>query len=203
MNAPDPSATDQTVLFRHRHGGRIRWMARSASAMGLLVSATAIATLMGSAWTHGLDDLSLWPICGGLLMSLCGLGFALLSCRLSRQFVTHLEIWPRSNLAVVRTAGCWRERVHLHGWNEFRTGDLQKPGDVALSRHDPLLRVDLRSGTRLAFDHHGGEAPHGWAALHRFIEKCSVPELDPAAPTATLLELPPFGGRAAADPSQS
>lgn len=203
MNPLDPSATDQTVLFRHRRGGRIRWMARSASAMGLLVSATAIATLMVSAWTHGLDTLSPGPVVAGLLVSLCGFAFALLSCRLSRQFVTHLEIWPRSNLAVVRTAGCWRERLQLHGWNEFRTGDLQELAQVARSRRDPLLRVDLRSGVRLAFDHHGGEAPHGWAALYRFIEKCSVPKFDQAAPTATLLELPSFGGRAAADPSQS
>ena len=172
VNPSGPLSSDQTVLFRHPGGARVRLMARSAGTVGLLVAVTAAATVMRAASLHGLTQLSRTSlmVAGGI--GLCGVAFAWLSCRFSRRFVTHLEIWPRSNLALVRSAGCWREKLRLIGWNEFRTSQAVHRS----TRGDPLLWVQLRSGRRLAFDLERGEAPNGWVALHRFLEKCSVPE---------------------------
>ncbi len=96
----------------------------------------------------------------------------------ARRFVVHLEIWPRSNLALVRTAGVFRETIRLVGWNDFRTGQPLAERRPAASHG--LSQVRLRSGLILLFDHAAGDAPLGWTALHRFIEKCSLPP--PATP---------------------
>ncbi len=165
-------------------------MARSASALGLLVTAVTGIAVARAGTTHGFAQLSGTSLAVAGIVAISGLGFALLACRFSRQFVTQLEIWPRSNLAVVRTAGCCREQIRLLGWNEFRTGNLSPQA----SRHDALLRVHTRSGQRLAFDQDHGVAPHGWVALHRFLEKCSVPEL--GHDEVTVIDLPAVRQRA-------
>lgn len=92
---------------------------------------------------------------------------------LGRNYVVHFEVWPKSHLAVVRTAGWWKETTILIPWNDIRTGNLAAPTSQAGT--DSLMRVRLRSGAKLIFDHHAGNAPQSWAALNRFLEKCSLP----------------------------
>jgi hypothetical protein len=69
-------------------------------------------------------------------------------------FVVHLELWPQSQLALVRTAGLFSESVQLVGWQAFRT---RRSVVHALSR-DPNLRLRLKSGRLLAFEHLNGTA---------------------------------------------
>ncbi|MCF3649642.1 hypothetical protein [Synoicihabitans lomoniglobus] len=108
------------------------------------------------------------------IIALTAILFVRATVQYSRNFVTHFEIWPKSNLAVVRTAGWWNERLTLVPWIDFRTGSGELPAKSA--RSEALSQVMLRSGRRLIFEQTKGEAPHGWVALHRFIERCSLPE---------------------------
>lgn len=147
-------------------------MARAASALGLLTAVTTTSVVLRAAFQHGFAELHAPALALASLLAVGGLGFALLACRFARSFVTHFELWPRSHLAVVRAAGCWREQLQLLAWREFSTGHLKAH---ALA-HDPTLRFYTRSHGALIFEQSAGEAPHGWVALHRFLEKCSLPE---------------------------
>ena len=112
----------------------------------------------------------------GLLISLTAVlilisgGFGYTALVHSTRFVTHLELWPQSQLAHIRTAGLFSESIHLVSWQEFRARKQLVPS----SDRDPYYRIRLRSGLRLTFEHINGRAPMGWVALHRFLEKCSI-----------------------------
>lgn len=93
------------------------------------------------------------------------------SVSLARRYVTYFELWPKSNLALVRTAGLWTEKTHLVPWHDFRANRSV----ISAKSRDPYLRVHLRSGKHLAFEQITGEAPRGWHALQGFVESCDTP----------------------------
>ncbi len=109
----------------------------------------------------------------GLLIMVLAVIFGRNAWTLGRNYVVHFEVWPKSHLAVVRTAGWWKEITILVPWSDIRTGDIADPRSHTAG--DSLMRVRLRSGAKLIFDHDSGNAPQSWAALNRFLEKCSLP----------------------------
>ena len=171
------SNAEHTVLFSHPRGREFRWMARTS----LIIGGTVIG-LSGSIIARAslsTDPGTLSPLLIGiaLLLSVSGLGFIVVSCHLARQFVVHLEVWPKSAIAVVRTANCYRESIRLVGWREFRDAQIiSKPNEA---RGDPWLRVRLCSGENLILDHTHGEAPQGWAAVHAFLQNCRDADREP------------------------
>ena len=109
----------------------------------------------------------------GLLSVVLAVIFGRSAWTLGRNYVVNFEVWPKSHFAVVRTAGWWKETTILVPWNDIRTGDIADWDSHA--ENNSLLRVRLRSGAKLIFDHNSGHAPQSWAALNRFLEKCSLP----------------------------
>jgi len=85
---------------------------------------------------------------------------------------------------VVRTAGLRQEQVHLLPWSELQSSHI--PGPSASGNGDPLVRVRLKSGRILVFDHQHGEAPQNWAALNRFLQRGSLPTAADAEPAAKI-----------------
>lgn len=134
------------------------------------------AALLGLLWQHrtGFSDFKhrVWWMAVPLLLAAIMFGMA--STRVARRFVTHLEIWPQSSLAVIKTAGILRERVSMVGWNEFATGQVRRIH--ISSEHESPLRVRLRSRRVLMFDFADSETPRGVSAVHRFVSKGSVPD---------------------------
>lgn len=178
----NPTATtsttiEHTVLYRNSRGSQMRWLAR----IGLLI-ACGVFVSIGLRCVHFISQESaapMWSVAStglGLLVALLALTFARNAWELGIRFVVHLEVWPQSHLAVIRTAGWWSERTDLVPWRDIRTARIAEPTAHA-SSPDPLVRVHLKSGATLIFDHAYGQTPHSWAALTRFLEKCSLPTL--------------------------
>lgn len=167
---------------------------RRVALAGLTLSALVIITLATTAFLvynrgESLPLLQLGLITGIALITVI-VGFS--SAALSRRYVTRLELWPKSNLALARTAGLFREGTHLIPWHDFRANRTVLPP----YGRDPYLRVQLRSGKHLAFEQPTGEAPQGWIALQKFVEFCKIPtETDPSlqGPNITVepLKRPP------------
>lgn len=161
-------ATEQPVLYRHAGGHRVRRMAWSALAIagaGLLAS---IGAWMLQVQVRGWTDWMPWA---ALLALLGALGiFVGAVCTFCRRFVVHLEVWPRSHLVLVRTAGVWGESLRLLPWHAFGA-NATADGPA----RDPYLRVRLRNGARLILDRASGEAPCGWTTLRAFLQPGTSP----------------------------
>lgn len=163
--------TDHLVLFRSSRGPQMRRLA----GFGIVVALLMMAAL-GRLLTHHVtvaEDLAgrHWWLAGGALGAATLFGVA--ASRLARRFVVHLEIWPRSHLAVIKTAGIRRERINMVAWHELSTGQVMSvrgPADLETG-----LRIRLRSGRMLMLDLHGSDTPHGITAVHRLLDKCSLP----------------------------
>ena len=106
------------------------------------------------------------------------------SVSLAKRYVTFFQLWPKSNLALVRTAGVTSEATHLIPWQDFRAHQEVLPAHD----RDPYLRVRLRAGKKLAFEQSTGEAPYGWAPLQRFVQKCTIPENSTLSPTTAVTD---------------
>lgn len=145
---------------------------------GLALSTLVMLTLSLTATFSAMPEDSMAPsqIVGMLLVALITgvVGFSSVSS--ARRYVVHFELWPKSNLVLVRTAGLWHETTCLIPWQDF------KANRSVVSSHprDPYLRTHLRSGKRLSFEAHTGEAPRGWTALQGFVENCDLPAEDHA-----------------------
>lgn len=169
----DPQC-DHLVLYQNSRGRRIRLYARMGLiiALGVLVSVGMKAGSLGGASAVDAPG-SLLSFAVGLLIAAFALIFGRSAWNLGNHFVVHFEVWPKSHLAIVRRAGWWKEKTDLVQWSDIRTANISEPNlDSPL---DPLVRVHLRSGAKLIFDHGAGTAPQSWAALNRFLEKCSLP----------------------------
>lgn len=138
-------------------------------ALGVLVSVGMKAASVGFSPTAG----SISSIGIGLLIAVLALVFGRSAWNFGDHFVVHFEVWPQSHLAIVRRAGWWKEKTDLVQWSDIRTANISEPNRE--SPVDPLVRVHLRTGSKLIFDHSAGVAPQSWAALNRFLEKCSLP----------------------------
>lgn len=178
------STNDHLTLYQNSRGDRMRLIAR----LGLLIAGGVLSGValrgVNAALTQATDpSWSVTSATTGLLIVVLAAIFGRSAWTLGRNYVVHFEVWPKSHLAVVRTAGWWKETTTLVPWNDIRTGDIAD--SESHGSNDSLMRVRLRSGAKLIFDHNSGNAPQSWAALNRFLEKCSLPG-SPAEPN-------PFG----------
>lgn len=168
------STPHHCLLYENRRGQPIRMMAR----VGLAISATVLMCLGWAYWNSNTGEtghsLSTATTVGFLIAGVGAALFARSSWHLGKHFVLHFEVWPRSHLAIVRTAGIWREQVHMVPWRDLRT--LEAPHLHEIQASDPWVRIRLCSGRRLIFDHYHGSAPQSWAALGRFLQKRSLPD---------------------------
>jgi hypothetical protein len=178
------STPHHCLLYENRRGQPVRMMAR----VGLIISSGVLLCLGWALWrSSGNPITATWstPVLAGFIIIGVSAGlFALSSWRLGQRFVVQFEVWPRSHLAIVRTAGVWREQIHLVPWRDLQSTENTSFGTGGQS--DPWVRVRLSSGRRLIFDHQHGSAPQGWAALARFLHKRSLPDkiADRWAPSA-------------------
>ena len=151
---------------------------RLIARLGLLIAAGVLSGValrgLNSAMAQTADQSwSLSSAGSGVLIVVLAIIFGRSAWNLGRNYVVHFEVWSKSHLAVVRTAGWWKETTILVPWSDIRTGNIADPETHTTS--DSLMRVRLRSGAKLTFDHNSGGAPQSWAALNRFLEKCSLP----------------------------
>lgn len=161
------------LLYQNRRGRPIRTLAR----VGLAIASSVLLSLGWACWRHA-GGVELATISGtGLavlaMVGLMALIFAWSSWRLGQHYVLHFEVWPRSHLAILRTAGIWEERVQLISWAELQASHVPDP--TGKENADAWIRVRLTSGRVLIFDHQNGVAPQSWAALNRFLQKRSLP----------------------------
>ena len=145
---------------------------------GLALSSLVIITLAATATLSSIREAAISPLQIIVMMIVALItgivGFSSVSS--ARRYVVHFELWPKSNLALVRTAGLWNETTHLIPWHDFRANRSV----ISSHARDPYLRTHLRSGKHLSFEQPTGEAPRGWAALQDFVENCELPAEDRA-----------------------
>jgi hypothetical protein len=168
------STSEHLTLYQNSRGDRMRLIAR----LGLLIAGGVLSGVtwrgINAAMTQSSE--SVWTfatVSTGLFIMVLTVVFGRGAWTLGRNYVVHFEVWPKSHFAVVRTAGWWKEITILVPWSDIRTGDITDSESHAT--HDSLMRMRLRSGAKLIFDHNSGHAPQNWAALSRFLEKCSLP----------------------------
>jgi hypothetical protein len=166
---PSNSSSSPILLFRNARGSARRRVAVGGLVLSVLVILTLVITTALRA-RQG-DALPPLPMVLVTLIALISgvVGFS--SVSLARRYVTYFELWPKRNLALVRTAGLWTEKTHLVPWHDFRVNRSV----ISAKSRDPYLRVHLRSGKHLAFEQPTGEAPRGWNALQEFVESCHAP----------------------------
>jgi hypothetical protein len=174
------STSHHCVLFDNPRGPQIRTRVQT----GLWAASSALLTLIIT-YGAGSNETISTPLDVVLAISILvaatagWIGYR--SWNLARCFVLRFEIWPRSHLAIVRTAGIWQDQVHLIPWQELPSNSI--PRTQINSSRKSGVRVRLVSGHKLIFDHENGVAPQTWAALSRFLQKRSLPGTDPSALT--------------------
>jgi hypothetical protein len=124
---------------------------------GIFIGVCALGMLANALLRRFPQDstVSAWPFVVAPLIAAIGAVFIHSACAFSRQFVTSIEVWPQSNLVLVRTAGIWGESVKLQPVNAFISANRK----VTADRNAPPIRIQLRSSLRLIFDQHSAEAP--------------------------------------------
>ena len=155
------------ILFRNHQGSRVRRFAQ----FGVVTGIVSLAVIAGSVAKNPDMTAPSWALAATLIAFAVWFGVA--SYLHARRFVVHFEIWPQSHLVMIRTAGGWRERIILESWNQFSGGARTTSTDQTAPS---MLMVRLRSGRVLIFEPLRAEVSHGWVALHRFLDRCSLPE---------------------------
>lgn len=168
------STPHHCLLYENRQGQPIRTLAR----IGLTISVTVLLCLGWAYWRSRSGELghslSTGSMIGFFIVAAGAAVLAKRSWQMGQCFVLHFEVWPRSHLAIVRTAGIWREQIHMVPWRDLQSLDAPVPSPEG--RPDPWVHIRLISGRKLIFDHQNGTAPQSWAALGRFLQKRSLPE---------------------------
>ncbi|GAB5561109.1 MAG: hypothetical protein SynsKO_27560 [Synoicihabitans sp.] len=171
---PNTVSKNHRVLYHNDQGRRVRNACRANVLLGL-VAAGVGAVLFTQVEHAQITTIPPAVVSGfGLLLMALAMGFAIVSWQTSQRYVIHLEVWPQSHLAVTRKAGFGGEQVNLLAWRDFRTAVMSEMTETPPV--ESSLKIRLGTGKRVNFDHVQGAAPHGWAALGRFLTKCSLPE---------------------------
>lgn len=180
-----PASLDYPLLFASPKGPHLRWIARLSLALAVALT-LAVVSLILAQRPLGLDPSPLkWLVCAAALgLVWTAAGSALLR---ARRGVTRLQLWPRSNLAVVHTAGLWSGRVALVPVKEIgdpaRTGVPPRDLFLPSGTEGSVVRIRLNSGGTLLFDPVAAEFPCGRHALVAFLNRRAYPDETFTAPS--------------------